>query len=91
MRVMVPEGSRAQQADDVLCLRQIGRGDLIRLIGTSAQDAVDLADIGHQAVHLGADRRQLVHRQIDQIALEGAELLTGEPAERFLPGNSGQR
>ena len=48
--------SGSQEADEVLERAKVARGHRAGLLGAAAQHAVDIAGIGHQALHLRADR-----------------------------------
>src|SRR4051794_15882273 len=52
-------GSGLQEADDLVGLREDRSGQRASALGAVAQDAVDVARVLHQPLHLRADRAEL--------------------------------
>ena len=76
-------GLGAPVPDDLADLGQRGRGGFTGALGAGGQHPVDFGRIGHQAAHFGADRTQLLDRQIGELRLEGAKALAGELGQHF--------
>src|SRR5215470_15204130 len=71
-------GAAPDETDDVFYRFHRFRGDRLGASGTVGEYRVDVGGVDGEPLHLGADRAELRHREIDQRGLEGGELAAAE-------------
>src|ERR1700690_4568073 len=74
-------GRLSQEAEDILDRVHIRTRDRARLLSPIGEDSVGMGRIGRQPQHLGANRRELVDREISERGLERGELAAAEALE----------